>query len=637
MFDFIRNHTRLTLGFLLLLIIPSFVFFGVQGYSQFTDGSNTTVAQVGGRSITRAEWDQAHQRNVDRLRRERPEVDASLLDAPQWRRQTLDGLVREHVLLAAANDLHLAPNDARLQRLFVTDPQFAAMRNPDGSVNREVLAAQGLDSQTLVQQLRQDFAMQQVLAGVLRSALATPAIADAALDPLLQRREVQLQRFDPASYRAKAEPSDAEVQAYYDQNQAQFQAPEQARIEYAVLDLEQLASALAPTDDELRQAYADNAARYTAPEERRVSHILIAADKDAPSAERQQARAKAAELLAQARAEPGRFAELARQHSQDPGSAAEGGDLGWFGRGAMVKPFEQAAFALQTGQISDVVETDFGYHVLQLTGQRGGQKRPFEEVRGEVAAELRSTLAQKRWPELAEQFTNIVYEQSDSLQPALDKLKIERRTATVQRTPAAGAQGPLASSRFLDALFAADALTHKRNTDAIEFGPNKLVAGRVVEHTPARPLPLAEVRARVRDALVAERAAALAREAGEQRVAALRQAPEQALPVEATVSRAQPAGLPNAVVDAVLKADATKLPAAIGVDLGSDGYVVVKVTQVLPRDPAQGSPEALRAQYAQAFAAAEAAAYLQALNKRYKVEVKPAADVPADTPGAPLR
>ena len=637
MFDFIRNHTRLTLGFMLLLIIPSFVFFGVQGYSKFVDGSNTTVAQVGGRSISRAEWEQAHQRNVERLRRERPEVDASLLDAPEWRRQTLEGLVREHVLLAAASDLHLAPGDARLQRLFVTDPQFAAMRNPDGSVNREILAAQGLDSQTLAQQLRQDFAMQQVLAGVLRSALATPAVADAALDPLLQRRKVELQRFEPGSYRAKAEPTDAEIQAYYEQNKAQFQAPEQARIEYAVLDLEQLASTLAPTDDELRKAYADDAARYTAPEERRVSHILVAADKDAPSAERDKARARAQELLAQARANPAGFADLARKHSQDPGSAEQGGDLGWFGRGAMVRPFEQAAFALQPGQISDVVETDFGYHVLQLAGQRGGQKRPFDEVRSEIAAELRNSLAQKRWPELAEQFTNTVYEQSDSLQPALDRLKLERHTATVQRTPAPGATGPLASQRFLDALFAADAVTHKRNTDAIEIGPNKLVAGRVVEHTPAHPLPLAEVRDRVRDVLATRRGAALAREEGEQRVAALRQSPGQALPVELTVSRAQPAGLPAPVVDAVLQADASKLPAVTGVDLGSDGYVVVKVTEVLPRDPAQGIDEALRAQYAQAFAAAEGAAYLESLKKRYKAEVKAAANAPADGASAPPR
>lgn len=636
MFDFVRNHTRLTLGFMLLLIIPSFIFFGVEGYRQFTDGTNTAVAKVDGRNITRAEWDAAHQRNVDRVRRQMPTVDVGTLDTPQMRSETLDGLVRERVLLAAASAMHLTPSDARVKQIFVSDPQFAQMRNPDGSVNREILAMQGMSSEMFVQQLRQEFAMQQVLAGVTRTAVAPASIAAASLDPLLHRREVQLQRFDPAAYRSKVSPTDAEVEAYYKAQAALFKAPEQASIEYVVLDLDALGKGIAPTDEELRKFYADNTARFTAPEERRASHILIKADKDASSADRAKAKAAAEAVLAEVRKNPAGFAEVAKKSSQDS-TAAQGGDLDFFGRGAMVKPFEEAAFSMKVGDISNVLETDFGYHVLTLTAVRGGQKKAFEEVRAEIDAELRKSLAQKRWPDLAEQFTNTVYEQSDSLQPVIDKLKLEKKTATVLRKPVAGATGPLASAKLLAAVFGNEAVANKRNTDAVEVGPNQLVAARVVSHSPERTQPLADVGPMVRERLIEQQSAALARKDGLERLAALQKAPAESLPTTVTVSRAQSQGLPKAVMDALLRADATKLPVALGVDLQAQGYVVLRVTKLLPRDPAPGGEESLRGQYAQAWAAAESEAYLAALKKRHKVEIKPAAALPFDAAASAVR
>ncbi len=237
MFDFVRSHSRLMLGLMVLLIFPSFVFFGVQGYSSFMEDSGKSVATVDGRSITRAEWDNAHQRNIERMRQQMPGVDTKLFDSPEMKRQTLDSLVRERVLFAAADKLVLMPGDERLARLFRTDPQFAGMRNPDGSVNRELLAAQGMNSEQFAMRLRQDFGTRQVLAGVATSAFAPSAAASASLGSLLQRREVQVQRFDLATYAAKVDPSDADIEAYYKANEASFKADEQATIEYVVLDL----------------------------------------------------------------------------------------------------------------------------------------------------------------------------------------------------------------------------------------------------------------------------------------------------------------------------------------------------------------------------------------------------------------
>ena len=637
MFDFVRNHTRLALGFMLLLIIPSFIFFGVQGYSRFTDPTNAAVARVDGHNISRAEWEDAHKRNVDMARRQAPTLDAAALDTPQLRRETLDGMVRERVLLAAANQLHLFPSVGRMARLFDSDPQFAGLRGADGKINRDLLAAQGMTPEMFDQRLRQDFAVRQVLAGVTQTATAPSLAASAALDAFLQRRQVQLQNFEPAAYRAKVTPSDAEVEAYFKGNEARFKAPEQAQIEYVVLDLDALGKSAVISDDELRKAYAADIARYTTPEERRASHILIKAEQGASAAYRAKAKARAETLLAEVRKSPAAFAELARKNSEDPGSAAKGGDLDFFARGAMVKPFEDTVFALKKGEVSGVVQSDFGYHIIMLTDVRGGQVRPFESVRAEVEAGLRKAQALKRWAAAAEQFTDTVYEQSDSLKPVIDKLKLEKKSATVQRKPAPGATGPLASAKLLDAVFANDTINNKRNTDAIEVGPNQLVSARIVQYAPAHTLPLAEVKDAVRGRLVDEQAAALARKDGLARLAALQAGSKDPLPTTLTVSRGQPQGLPPQVLEAALRVDMGKPPAVAGVDLGVQGYVVLRVEQVLPPELPAGSEDAVRRQYAQAWAAAEAEAYLGELKKRFKAEIKPAAEVATEPASAPAR
>lgn len=625
MFEFVRTHTRLFQFILVILIFPSFVFFGVQGYSSFRDAANADVAKVDGRGITKAEWDQTHQRNVERMRRQMPGLDVKLLDTPEARRETLDALVREKVLLAAAQKQHLLPGDERLKRLFTIDPQYQGLRNADGSVNKDILAAQGMTSEMFAQNLRLELGMRQVLAGVGGSATASRTAAATALDALLQRREVQLQRFDPKAYAAKVQPTEGELDAYFKANQARFRLPEEAEIEYVVLDLASIQKGVSVPEDELKKYYAENASRYTVAEERRARHILVKADRDMPAGERQKAKARAEALLAEARKAPAAFAELARKNSEDVGSAASGGDLDFFGRGAMVKPFEDAVFSLKAGEISPVVESDFGYHVIQLVAVRGGEKKPFEAVRGEIETEVKRTLAQRKYSETAEQFTNTVYEQADSLQPVIDKLKLEKRTATVQRTPAPGAAGALASAKLLEAVFSNDAVANKRNTEAVDIGNNQLASARVVRHTPARVPPLADVKEPVRAAVVQQQAAALARKDGEALAAKARTAADAALAQTVVVSRAQPQNLPRQALQAILQADTSRLPVVAGVDLGDEGYIVARVTKVLPPDDAANALRELTPQYAQAWGNAEAAAYYEALKRRYGVTLKAAA------------
>lgn len=637
MFEFVRTHNRLFQFILLLLILPSFAFVGMQGYTSMIGGANASVASVDGRKITQAEWDAAQREQAERVRRQNPGIDPKLLDSPEVKRMALVGLVEQRAIQAAAGHQHFTVGDERISALFQRNQEFATLRNPDGSINKAILAAQGMNSAMFVERLRQDLSLRQVTYGVETSTVAPNASVKLAFDALRQQREVQIQRFDVKDYVAKVNPSDADIEAYYKEpaNAAKFQLPESAEIQYVVLDLEALKKDVKFTEEDLQTYYKENAARYGVPEERRASHILIKVDRNAPAAERAKAKAKAEEILAEVRKNPAEFAALAKKNSQDEGTAANGGDLDFFTRGAMVKEFDAAVYAMKPGEISNLVETDFGYHIIQLTGTRGGDKKPFEAVRAEVENEVRKQLAQRRYSEAAEQFGNLVYEQSDSLQPAADKLKLQIQTATVQRHPLPGATGPLASAKVLDAVFGNDALRNKRNTEAVEAGPSQLVSAHVTQYKPARVPPLADVKAKVREQLVMKLAADLAKKAGEARLAALKTnaADVAGLGPATPVSRFNPSGLTPAQVEGVLGADASKLPAAVGLVADDGGYVVVRINQVQQPDAAVLADKRAAQQYGGAWSRAEGQAFLGALKSQYKAVIK--VEAPASAASAP--
>ncbi len=627
MFDFVRKHTKIMMGLMFLLIIPSFVLFGIDGYNRMRE-NGAAVARVGGQDITQGEWDAAHKAEADRLRAQMPNLDAKLLDSPEARYSTLERLVRERVMAQAADQFRLTTSDARLARDLQEDPGIASLRRPDGKLDmeryRQMAASQGMTPEGFEARVRRDLSVRQVEAGLTQTGFAATAVADVALNAFFERREVQVVNFLSADFASRVNPTDAEVEAFYKANETLFQAPEQANIEYVVLDLESVKKSITINEADLKSYYEQNAARLSGNEERRASHILINAPKDAPAAERQKAKARAQELLAELRKAPDSFADLAKKNSQDTGSAAKGGDLDFFARGAMVKPFEEAAFAMKKGDISELVESDFGYHIIKLADIKAPKQRSFEELRANIEADLKTQQAQRKFAETAEAFTNGVYEQSDSLKPVADKLKLEIKTATkLSRKPAAGATGLLANAKFLAAIFGPDAIEKKRNTEAIETAPNQLTAGRITQYQAAKTMALAEVRANVRERLVASRAAELAAQEGAAKLAAWKAAPGSAvMPAAQVFSRDQAQNTPPQILNAVLRADTSKLPVFVGVSMGAQGYAVVKVNQLVAR-PASTEVAAKqdRAQYAQWWTAAESQAYYGLLKERFKADI----------------
>jgi peptidyl-prolyl cis-trans isomerase D len=477
-------------------------------------------------------------------------------------------------------------------------------------------------------------ATQQVLLGVSGTAFTPPALASTTINAFYDSREIQVARFNPDSFASKVTVSDADIETYYKDHTAQFQAPERADIEYLVLDIEAAKKNIVLSDADLKTYYQENTARFGTKEERRASHILITAPASMSAADREKAKAKAEQLLAEVKKAPNTFADVARKNSQDPGSAEKGGDLDFVTRGAMVKPFEDAMFSLKKGEISGIVETEFGYHIIHLTDIKPAVVPPFEQVRATIENEARAQQATQEFAKAAEAFTDAVYQTPDSLKPAAEKLKLTIQTANnVARTPVPGATGALASRNFLSALFAPDSLERKQNTEAIEVGSSQLAAGRITQYTAAHAVPLAEVKDKIRAQLVTERAAVLAKTEGEAKLAAwTAKADGATFGAPMTVSRRDAQSQPLPVIDAALRADAAKLPALVGVDLGAQGYAVVRVTKVVPRTPP--APELAKqeqAQVGQSIAAAEDAAYYNLLKERFKAEIlvpKPADTLP---------
>jgi peptidyl-prolyl cis-trans isomerase D len=633
MFDFFRKYNKIVMIFLFLLIIPSFVLFGVDRYQG--SGNEEKVARVDGHNITRSEWDVQHRNEVDRIRQQSPNVDPTLLDSDVMRYATLERVVRDRVLAAAAAKANMTVSEERLSRIFAQDSGLAAFRTPDGKFDRETFQrVTGRTPEQYEASMRADLATQQVLLGISGTAFTPPALAAATINAFYDSREIQVARFAPESFASKVTVSDADIETYYKDHTAQFQAPEQASIEYLVLDLEAAKKNVSVNEADLKTYYEQNKARFGTKEERRASHILITAPASASAADREKAKAKAAQLLAEVKKAPATFADVARKNSQDPGSAEKGGDLDFVTRGAMVKPFDDAMFALKKGDISDLVETEFGYHIIRLTDIKPAVVPPFEQVRATIENDVRAQQATQEFAKAAEAFTDAVYQQPDSLKPAAEKLKLTIQTAAnVARTPAPGATGPLASRNFLSALFAPDSLERKQNTEAIEVGSNQLASGRVTQYSPAHPIPLAEVKDKIRAQLVTERAAVLAKTEGEAKLAAwTTKADGATFGAPVTVSRRESKNQPITVIDAALRADASKLPALVGVDLGTQGYAVVRVTKVVPRTPS--APEQAQqenAQVGQSVAAAEDVAYYNMLKERFKAEIlvpKPADTLP---------
>jgi len=642
MFDFIRNHQRWMQFILLVLIVPSFVFFGVEGYSSFMS-EEPKMATVDGQPITQREFDQARRDQLDQYRQVMgAQFDAAALDTPAMRQRLLDQLIDQRVLAAAAAKNGFSVSDETLRNTIASDPSVQDEGRFSPERYRSALAAQGLTPAQFEARLRWQLAMGRVISPVGESAQLPAAVAAYVEQALTQTRTVQTRRFAAADYRGQVQLSPADLQAWYEANKANFQVPQHVRAQYVVLDEAAASAGITVKEEDITRYYDQNKARFGQPERRRASHILIEVPADASDAVRKAAREKAESIAKQAAANPGKFADLARANSQDAGSAANGGDLGWIAPGVLAPSLEQAINGLAKGQVSGVVESPYGLHILRVTDLQPAQSTPLAQVHDQIAGEIRKQIAADRFAEMATKLSSLVYDQRDSLQPVADALGLQVREARgiardqllpeAQIGAGAAAAGPdsalLDNPRIREALFSPEVLRDKQNSGVIEIGPATMVAVRVAEATPARIPSLEELKGRVQTLLTDERAAEAAAKAGEAALQALRDDPAaslQGFSGAIEVSRENPQTLARPVLDAIMRLPQAPLPAYTGARDGTD-YVVARVEKVAPGDNDPQAVTALSGQLSGAWGQAEDAAVLKLLREQYKVQIAPEAE-----------
>ena len=614
MFDAVRNNKKIVQVFLVLIALP-FAFFGVESFRD--GGAGVDVAKVGEIKISQQEFQQAVREQQDRLRGQLGELDPKVLDNPEFRQAILDDLIDQRLLFQEVRKRHLFASDDAVRQAIMAVEAFQDNGQFSQQRYEALLSAQGMSPAGFEAQVRQDLALQQLAGTIGRSGIVSQRVMDKVLALQSEARHVQEFVLPVENYVAKVKLEDGAAKKFYDENTEQFRTPDQAKVEYVVLTPESLAVEV--SEAEIKAWYDGHKERYQQPEERRASHILIAAEKLG----KDKARQKAEEVLREVQAKPAAFAELARKHSDDPGSASQGGDLGFFGRGMMVKPFEDATFALRDGEVSGIVESDFGFHIIKLTGQHVAREKPLAEVRGEIERELKSSAVARKFAEAAESFSNMVYEQSDSLQPVAEQFKLKIQRSDWIGREANPAAGVLGNAKLLAAVFSDDTIQNKRNTEAVEVAQNTLVAARIAEYQPASVQPLAGLQATIEKLLVNQEAQKLARADGEARLAALQSGTDKlAWGADKVVSRMDARLLPPQAAPLVFRMDKSKLPGYAGVDLPGKGYALYRLSKVTPgaaldtarRQGLQGQLRSLAAQQ-------EVAMYLSALRARYKVDV----------------
>ncbi len=578
MFDFVHEKKRFVQIVLALIILP-FAFWGVDSYRK--SGGGEPLATVNGEKISQQEFDNALRQQQDRMRESMGEkFDQVMLDQPEVKNSVLENLVSQRLLISQARAAGLTVSDEQVAQVITGIESFQKDGKFDKQRYATALSRQNMSPLTFEARVRQDMGMRQMIDTYTQSGYASNAIADSLIRLNEQQRVISMAEVTLDPFLKQVTVDEAAVKNYYEKNSNEFQALEQARVEYVTFAAEALQSQMAVDDAEIKKYYDEHQPEFGTQEQRQAAHILISAAAQAPEADKQAAKVKAEQVLQQVNKSPAKFAELAKQHSQDPGSAANGGDLGLFGRGMMVKPFDDAVFQLKPGEISGLVQSEFGFHIIKLLAVKPAKTLALEEAKSTIAQKLKQQKANDKFAELAEKFSNTVYEQSDTLKPAAELVKMPVQQSAWLNKGQAG--NPPWTDKALQAVFAKEVVKDKRNSAAVEVAPNTLLAARVLEYKPASTRPLAEVSDAIRQKLVRQQAHELVLKQGKAMLAQLQHGENLKLEWKPAqmITRAQHAGQSNELVRQVFQADAAKLPSYVGAENAQGGYTLVRVDAI---------------------------------------------------------
>lgn len=621
MLEAIRERQQSWIAKLILaLITVPFALWGVDSYLRQA-GSSVAVAKVNGESITVQQFAKSLQELRDNMKEK---TDPNFLDNPEVRNSVLEKIINSRLVADEVKRGGYFISDEQLTKIIIAMPEF----QKDGRFSQEtydqILTANGLTPSRFEAMMRNDLMTQQVRNGIAGLAFVPHAVTEHSMRVQNQLREISYITFRPDDYLAQAKVEPAQLKSYYDKHPDQFRVPEQVKLDFVVFSANNLIASMQVSDDEAKQFYTENASKFQGDEQRRASHILITFGSTKDDAAKAAAKKKAMEVLAEVKKTPDKFDVLAKKYSQDPGSAANGGDLGMFKRGAMVKAFEDTVFSMAPGSISDPVETEFGYHIIKLTEIKGASQ-PLEEAKPSIRAELMYQKALKKFAEAAENFSNLVYEQSASLEPAAQASQVQvQKSDWLSRDDIA--KFFKNNEKIASAVFSDDVRKDKRNSEAIEIAPNTLASARVTDYRPASMKPFDDVKADIEAKLKLEEAGKLAAQHGEKVLAELKagaNAEDKGWTTPVLADRRNAQGLTDGVLKRGFRMDVSKLPAFAGESGKDGGYVLIRVSTVEDgtKDKDAEGKKGLNAEYMNALGAEYLTAYMKSLRAKAKIEI----------------
>lgn len=517
MLEKIREGSQgLAAKIILGLVILSFALAGIGGYlGQSTEQS---VAEVNGVKITQREFARAYENERARLEQQFGEYFAQLANDPSYmaqvRQSVTDRLVQQELQTQLAAEMGLRVSDEQVKQTILELPAFQFGGQFSNDRYLQVIRQMGYQADGFREYLREEMTRSQLVSALAGTDFTLSNELSQAVGLQQQQRAIDYVVLDNNAYKAQVEVSDEEIQEYYDLNQAQFLSPEQVKVSYVELSADDLELAEPITDEQINDYYQQNKAYYSEPEKRRVAHILVEYGDDQDSAEQ-----KANDLLTQLN-NGADFAELASNESDDIVSAEMGGDLDWIERDMLDPDFEKAAFALQNvGELSQVVESEFGYHIIKLTDLQPGETKPLAEVKEDIRTELAKVEKADLFYEQQTELAELSFEVADTLEDAAAAVG-----AQVQTTPwlARGQlSAPLNEANVQAAIFSPELLEDRVNSEVLDLGNEHVIVVRIADHKPAATKPLAEVSEQIKQTLIAEKATAKAKEQGEELFAQL--------------------------------------------------------------------------------------------------------------------
>ena len=508
----IREHSTGVLAFIIVgLIIASFALWGVSSY--FEGGTSLYAAEGDGIKVSQRVYQNS-------LQQYRSSVTPEQFDSKIFKAQVLEKLIAESLLVRDALQNGYSVSNQTLKLYIEKRPDFQRNKKFDAEVYKTALATRRMGMKQYEAQLREGLIQEQVVGIYKASAMVTDAEISRILALMTQEREIDYTIIEPGSFIKDVQISEDAVKGFYDNNQDKFQTPETVKIEYIELSADALIADYQPTEDELQAIYrAETGSNMVTPEKRRVSHILVEAGSGSSPEDQKKALEKAMLLAAKIK-NGASFSDVAKKESDDPGSAGKGGDLGQLESGVMVKEFETVAFALKKGQVSEPVKTQFGYHLIKLTGYQPPVKVPFSKVKQKLVEQARKQKGEQRFYDLTESFYNLTFENPDSLQPAADALELKiRKSAWFGRS---GGPGIAGQQKVVAAAFNPEVLEQGRNSEVVELDDTTLLVVRMAGHRRQQARPLAEVRKDIINHLKREQALKKAAQQRDQILQALR-------------------------------------------------------------------------------------------------------------------